>query len=354
MSFNIGERQIGDGFPTFITFEAGPTHSGLESAVELSRLAAKSGADAIKFQIMDPERLVADKKQLFEYSILLDRKSGKTEERSEPLYDILKRRSLKEDEWRKLKAECDALGLAFFATALFPEEIAFLSGMGCHSIKIASGDVNHIPLLRQAAATGASIQLDTGNSTIGEVEEAVDALIAAGNGNIIIHHCPSGYPARLEGINLRIIPTLKGMFSLPVAFSDHSPGWEMDVAAVALGANLVEKTITFDRTTPSVEHIFSLEPQDMAAFVKTMRELDVAMGTKRRIMSPVERAKRNKVRRSCFFKRDAMAGETVKEDMIDYRRPGTGIPPNQVETLLGMTLLKDGKSGQMIKAGDVG
>lgn len=354
MSFNIGKRQIGDGHPCFITFEAGPTHSGLESAVELARLAAKAGADAIKFQIMDPERLVADKQQLFEYSILVDRKTGQTKDVSESLYEILKRRSLKEAEWRKLKAECDAVGLAFFATAFFPEEIKLLGEMGCHSIKIASGDVNHIPLIRQAAATGTCIQLDTGNSTIGEVEESVDAVFAAGNRNVIIHHCPSGYPARLEGINLRIIPTLKTMFDLPVAFSDHSPGWEMDVAAVALGANLIEKTITFDRTTPSVEHIFSLEPADMQAFIKTMSELDTALGTKRRLMSPPERAKRDKVRRSCFFKQDVKAGVTLTEDLVDYRRPGSGIPPNLVDSLLGRKVVRDGKGGEMIKPGDVG
>jgi sialic acid synthase SpsE len=144
------------------------------------------------------------------------------------------------------------------------------------------------------------------------------------------------------------------MFSLPVAFSDHTPGWEMDVAAVALGANLVEKTITFDRTTPSVEHIFSLEPTDMAAFVKTIRELDTAMGSKRRIMSKAERDKRDMGRRSCFFKRDGKAGETVVEDMLDYRRPGTGIPPNLAGTLLNRKLLRNAKSGEMIKSGDVG
>ena len=223
MGFKIGDRQIGDGHPCFITFEAGATHSGLDYAKKLVNLAAQAGADAVKFQIFDVDRLVADKQQLFSYKVLVDKESGKTEEVQEPLYDILLGRSLFQEEWKEVKAVADREGLAFFATVGFPEDIELLKELGCHSIKIASSDVNHHPLIRQAAKTGMCIQLDTGNSTIGEIEEAVDLILREGNENIIIHQCPSGYPARLESINLRIIPTLKQMFQVPVAYSDHTP-----------------------------------------------------------------------------------------------------------------------------------
>jgi sialic acid synthase SpsE len=222
------ERKIGDGEPCFITFEAGPTHHGLESAKRLVTLAAEAGGDAVKFQVFDPDRLVADRNLPFSYDVLLDRETGRTETVTEALYDILCRRCLSEDEWRELKRHSDSLGLAFFATVGFEKDIELLADLGCHSIKIASADVNHFPLIRKAARTGMCLQLDTGNATLGEIESAVDVIRDEGNENIIIHQCPSGYPARLESINLNIISSLKRLFPYPIAFSDHTPGWDMD------------------------------------------------------------------------------------------------------------------------------
>lgn len=349
----LGNRTVGDGHPTFVTYEAGPTHDGLDSAKKLVRLAAEAGADAIKFQIFDPDRLVADRKQLFSYEVLVDRESGKTEKVEEPLYDILCRRALTKDEWREVKRESDAAGIAFFGTIGFPDEVELLVELGCDSIKIASGDVNHLPLIRLAARTGMCLQLDTGNSTLGEIESAIDVARAEGNESIIIHQCPSGYPARLDSINLRIIPTLKQMFGYPVAYSDHTPGWEMDIAAVAMGANLVEKTITFDRTTPSVEHIFSLEPAEMSEFVGKIRDLERAMGISRRIMAPAELTSRLGVRRSVFLKNQAQAGQTLSELEVEYRRPGDGIPPDQYETFLHAKIRRDLPAGHKLSLGDL-
>ena len=284
----IGNRQVGDGYPCFITFEAGPTHNGLKSAIKLVSLAAEAGADAVKFQIFDPDLLVADRKQLFSYEVLVDRDTGETATVEESLYELLCRRCLQTEEWKKLKAHSDSLGLAFFATVAFESDIELLEELECDSIKIASADVNHFPLIRRAARTGMCLQLDTGNATLEEIESAVDVIKAEGNENIIIHQCPSGYPARLESINLNIIRTLKQMFPYPVAYSDHTPGWDMDIAAVAIGANLVEKTITEDKTTRSVEHIMSLEPGEMKTFVKVIRDLEIAMGSNRRVLHEEE------------------------------------------------------------------
>jgi sialic acid synthase SpsE len=334
----FGTRRVGDGQPCFITYEAGPTHSGLESAKRLASLAAGAKADAIKFQVIDPDRLVADRKQLFTYEVLVDRDSGATETVSEPLYDILCRRALAKDEWRALKRHCDGLGLAFFATIGFEDEIELLEELRCDSIKIASADVNHTPLLRRAARSGMCLQLDTGNATIGEIEAAVDVIRGEGNENIIIHHCPSGYPARLESINLNVIPTLKRMFPYPVAYSDHTPGWDMDLAAVALGANLVEKTISEDRTTRSVEHVMSIEPAEMARFIEVIRDLETAMGGPRRMMSKAEVAKRNANRRSVHLRRDLAAGAVLAFEDFDFRRPGYGIPPSEADRLIGKRL----------------
>lgn len=349
----FGDRLIGDGQPTFITYEAGPTHDGLDSAKELISLAADAGADAIKFQMFDPDRLCADRKQLFEYKVLADRETGRLETVQEPLYDILCRRTLTVSEWRECKAFADEKNLAFFSTVGFEEEVQLVEELGCDSIKIASGDVTHYPLIRRAARTGVCLQIDTGNSTIGEVEGAVDVIRAEGNENIIIHHCPSGYPAREDGINLRVLETLKQMFPYPIAFSDHSPGWEMDIAAIALGANLIEKTITRDRMTRSVEHVMSIEPPYLDEFIKVVRQVERALGTRRRIMTEEERNNRLSVHRSIYLKEDAAAGTRLKDAVLEYRRPGFGLAPSMLDEFGDAKLGTDLPAGQMLTVADL-
>ncbi len=351
--FEINGVQIGKNYPCYITFEAGPTHQGLESAKKLAKHAKDAGGNAIKFQVFDSLRLVADPNLPFTYQILKNRTTGELETVTEPLRDILLRRQMKEHEWRELKTYCDSIGIAFFATACFHEDVDFLVDIGCHSIKIASADVNHIPFIRYAAKTGLCIQLDTGMASIGEMEVAVDTIRAEGNSNIIIHHCPSGYPAHLESINLRAISTIQQLFGCPVAFSDHSVGWDMDIAAVAVGANMVEKTITEDRTTRSVEHVMSLEPQDMNQFVQIIRDLEVALGDNRRVLSDSEKTKRNAIRRSIHLIRDLPAGHILTEADIDYRRPGIGITPDKLDTVLEKSLKSALSAGTRITLEDL-
>ena len=350
---HFGERQVGGGAPCFVTFEVGPTHTGLESAKRLIRHAAEAKADAVKFQMLDPDRLMADPDMLFSYSVLLDRETGATLDVEEPLYDLLKRRNFNADEWRALKQYSDSLGLAFFATAAFPEEIEFLADLGCHSIKIASADLNHKPLSRHAAATGLCLQIDTGNANLGEIESAVNLILGEGNDNIIIHHCPSGYPARLEGINLNIITTLRQMFPFPIAFSDHSPGRDMDVAAVALGVDVVEKTLTEDRTTRSIEHIMSIETHEAAAFVQLMRDMQKAMGQPRRFMHESEVQRRSLIRRSAFLTAAASAGTPLSQLDVDFKRPGHGIGPDVFETLLEFVTVRSLDAGHRLDLSDL-
>lgn len=349
----INEKYIGDGHPCYITFELGPTHEGLESAMRLIKYASVSGADAVKFQIFDPDRLVSDKKQMFSYGILKNRETSEIEIIEEPLYDILARRSLSTKSWQKIKTYCDELDIAFFSTVGFDEDIDLLEKLNCHSIKIASADVNHFPLLRRAAKTGMCIQLDTGMATLGEIENAVDIIRSEGNENIIIHQCPSGYPARLESVNLKIIPTLKRMFPYPVAFSDHTPGNEMDIAALALGANMVEKTITEDRMTRSVEHVMSIEPNEMKRFVKTIRDVEIGFGNGMRIISDEELKKRILIRRSIFLLEPVKKGQKVSDCKIEFRRPGFGIRPDQFDLVKNCILLKDLEKGHMLSFSDV-
>ncbi len=341
----IGNRTIGPEYPCFITFEAGPTHNGFDSAKRLIKAAAEAGADAIKFQILDPDRLISDKKQLFSYDILVDRQSGKTKTVAEPLYDLFVRRALSKDEWKALKNYSDQLQLAFFATVGFDDEIDLLEQIHCDSIKIASADIDHYPLIKKAARTGMCIQLDTGMATLGEVETAVDIIRKEGNENIIIHQCPSGYPARLESINLNMITTLQQMFPYPVAFSDHTPGADMDIAAVALGACLLEKTITENRCTPSVEHIMSLEPQEMKPFIETIRELEIALGSNRRLITDQERKLHRKVKRSAHTIANLEKGHQITPEDIEFSRPGYGIPPGHITSVIGKKLTCSKQAG---------
>jgi sialic acid synthase SpsE len=349
----IGDHFVGDGMPVFIVFEAGPTHDGLESAKKLVTHAARAGAHAVKFQLVDPDRLMADRKQMFSYEVLVDRKTGATETVEESLYDILVRRTLTKNEWRELKAHSDREGVAFFSTVVFEDEIDLLVELNCHSIKIASGDVNHFPLIRLAARTGMCIQIDTGNSNLGEIESAVDIIRSEGNENIIIHQCPSGYPAHLDSINLRIIQTLRQMFPYPTAFSDHTPGATMDIAAVAMGANLVEKTITLDRMTRSVEHVMSIEPEEMHEFVRTITDLERAMGNPRRIMHDVERKRRLAIRRSVFLDQPVQKGDALGSAKVLFRRPGFGLGPDEYEERIDMRFRRELPAGHMITMADL-
>ena len=197
------------------------------------------------------------------------------------------------------------------------------------------------------------MQLDTGGSSLGEVECAVDWIREQGNDKIIINHCPSGYPARLESINLNMLRTLKRIFPYPVAFSDHTPGWEMDVAAVAIGVNIVEKTITLDRTQRSAEHMMSLEPPEMAGFIRIIREVELALGGSRRVLTPEEREKREAIRRSAYLVRDVLEGEEMGREDFEFRRPGYGIKPDEYRRFLGLRYKRDLKAGHMLKVEDL-
>lgn len=350
----IGSKSIGDRERCFIVFEAGPTHFGLESAIKLVDMAVAAGADAIKFQMMDVDKLVADHEYTFSYGILKDKRSGEVEVVEEPLYKILKRRELNKDAWRQLKNYCDGKKMQFFSTACFNEDVDFLvNELNVPTIKINSGDVIYLDLIEYAAKKNVNIQLDTGSSEIWEIERAVRVVEDTGSKNIIIHHCPTGYPARLESIHLNMIKTLRTMFDYPIAFSDHSPGYAMDIAALSLGANLLEKTITLDRTIRSCEHMFSLEENEARDFIKTIREVEIAMGENRRILTKDAREGKLKARRSAFAGKDLEKGTVLNPGDIIFQRPGYGILPDQVDNVIGRKLNKKVKAGQMITREDL-
>lgn len=353
MILDINGVKIGKDHPCYIIFEAGPTHQGLESAKRLALNAKESGANAIKFQLMDAHRLVADPKIEFSYEVFEDSKALKRKIITEPVRDILSRRDMKLEEWKKLKEYCDSINIEFFSTACFYEQVDFLIEIGCKSIKIASADINHLPLIKYVAKTKVSIQLDTGLSTLDEIAVAVDTIKKEGNDKIIIHHCPSGYPVKAENVDLLTIKELKKRFNCIVAFSDHSLGWDMDIAAIALGAEILEKTVTEDKTIQHVEHVMSLEPHETRVFVKTIRRLEKAMGSKNKTFTDEEIKKRDIGRRSLHVSRDLPAKHKIKETDIDFRRPGHGISPDRLNDILSKTLKDKKKVGEILKWTDL-
>jgi sialic acid synthase SpsE len=336
----------------YIVLEVGPTHYGLDSAKKLVKAAKDACANAVKFQFLHADRLIADKSVMFEYAYLERNAEGNERfvSTTERLYDILKRRELARDEWRDLKRYCDETGIPLLLTATYNDEVDFLiDELKLGSIKINSSDINEIGFIRYCASKGVNIQIDTGNADIWEIERAVTVAEEEGCKNIIIHHCPSGYPARLESIHLNMIKTLKTIFpNYSIAFSDHSPGWEMDVAAVALGADMVEKTITLDRTIRSCEHSFSLEPEEAKRFVKSIRSLETAHGSTRRTMPYEMKKKRKSTRRSPYALKDMGAGCIIAEIDFECKRPGYGITSEEFKFFVGKKLVKGLHKGEAL------
>lgn len=332
----------------YITFEIGPTHNGLASCKRFCNLAASSGADAIKLQIINADKLVSDKKLMFEYKILS--KFDKLKKKKESLYKILKRRELSYFEIQKIKKYCDKLKLDFFATVSFPEDIFFLKKIGCKSIKIASADLNYEDLLIQAAKSKMLIQLDTGMASLIEISKAIRLIKKYKNNKILIHQCPSGYPAGIKSIDLNMIKSIKKKFRLPVGFSDHSPGYDMDIAAVALGVNLIEKTVTFNRYTPSVEHVMSIDAKDMSIFVKKINETKIALGRSDRKLQKEQIQKRDSIRRSAFYNGNFERGKKIELENIVFRRPALkGIKPEKIHKIINRRLKKNVKLYQKIE-----
>jgi len=245
-------------------------------------------------------------------------------------------------------------GCTFFCTAAFPDEIDFLvDELKVDSIKIASADIDHIPLLKYASSKKVNIQIDTGSGNLWEIEKAVDVL-SEKQDNLIIHHCPTGYPARLDSIHLRMIPALAARFAdYVIAYSDHSPGWEMDMAAISLGVKLIEKTITLDATTPEIEHGFSLEPDECIRFVESVRDLEKALGKSDRVIPDDILEGRKKARRSINAAVDIKEGEEINERHIDYKRPGYGISPADINTVVGKKAKHDIPVNHMITLEDI-
>lgn len=322
----IGDKIVGDGNPCFISVEPGATHTGLESAKKLVDVAKNAGADAVKFQTLDTDELVSEqgKQQMIDYKTRAGWKK-------ESIYEALKRRELSFDEWRELKKYCDKIGILFISAPSGTKTLDLLAEVNVAAIKVVKSDVNNRYLIKKIAEKQLPVILDA-REKFQDVEAAINICEDVGNEQIIIMHCPSGYPAKHAGIHLSVIPYIKGIFGRPVAYSDHSMGDFMNYAALGMGVNFIEKTTSLNKNTDAVEHFMSLESAELKTFVERVRSVEQAFGNPRVIFN--SRVK-PEYRRSIITKQEIKQGEIITLDNITFKRPGNFLSVERYEEILG-------------------
>lgn len=326
----------------YIIAEAGVNHNGsLEIAKKMVDAAGKAGADAIKFQTFKAENIVTQNASRAEYQV---KNTG--EDASQ--YSMLKKLELSYDDFRELKAYCDDSGIEFLSTPFDLESIDFLQELGIRFLKIPSGEITNFPYLRKIGQTGMPVIMSTGMSTLEEVGEAIRVLREYGSNEISLLHCTTEYPAPLDSVNLRAMQTMAEAFNLPVGYSDHTSGIAVSVAAVAMGAVIIEKHFTLDRNMEGPDHKASLEPDELKAMVQSIRDVEMAMGTGEKTPAESECANADVARKSIVAKACIKAGELLKEDNITVKRPGTGISPMKWNSVLGKTAPCDFKADDLI------
>ncbi len=326
--FKIGNRVFGGKYArTFIVAEAGINHGGsLHKALEMADAAADCGADAIKFQTFQADRLL----------IPAPGRYAQQGAGLESAYDMFRRMQLGWREHERIKAHAEARGILFFSTPFDEESVDRLDEMGVEVFKVASADITHFPLLRHIAAKGKPVLLSTGMSFLEEVSEAVGVLKAGGAKSLVLLHCVSSYPAVPESLNLNAISTLRSSFGLPVGYSDHSQGILAPLCAVALGAHVIEKHFTLDKAAPGPDHKLSLDPKELNELVRTIRIAEQCLGDGQKIPTPLESEARLLSRRSIVAAMDIEDGQLLKPEMLTFKRPGTGLPPSAFMDIVGM------------------
>jgi N-acetylneuraminate synthase/N,N'-diacetyllegionaminate synthase len=323
----IGQRTVGSSSKVFVVAEIGINHDGsLEQAHKLVDAAADAGADAVKFQTFRADRLMAPVEARF----------AQQEPGAESAYQLFRRLELSREAHEQLKAHADARGVVFLSTPFDEESADFLDQLGVPAFKIASSDITHTPLLRRVATKRKPVLLSTGMSYLGEVSDAILALKSAGAKEILLLHCVSLYPAPPETLNLRSIETMRNHFGLPVGYSDHCEGFILPLAAVALGAVLLEKHFTLSRDLPGPDHKVSMEPAELRILVQYLQDVEASLGDGRKHPASAEEENRKLSRRSISVTADIRAYEVIAPWMLAVKRPGTGLEPRQLESVIGM------------------
>lgn len=331
---------------TFIIAEAGVNHNGdLGIAKKLVDVAVNAGADAVKFQTFNADDIVTRNAPKAKYQ-------NEITSESESQYEMLKRLELSEKAHEILLDYCKKNNILFMSTPFDFKSVDLLEKLGVEIYKVSSGDLTNIPLLKYIARIEKPMIVSTGMANLGEVEEAVNAIQGIGNNRLILLHCVSNYPAAYEDINLRAIKTLRQAFNLPVGYSDHTLGIEVSIAAVAIGAKVIEKHFTLDKNMKGPDHRASLNPGELKRMVKSIRNIEKSFGYTLKSPAPGEKENISIVRKGIFLNKDKKRGEFVRREDLMIKRPGTGIEPRYFDLIIGMRLEKDKSKDKSLNWGD--
>jgi N-acetylneuraminate synthase len=317
---------------TIIIAEAGVNHNGdIDLAKKLVVEAAAAGADLVKFQTFLANKIVSSTAPKAEYQ-------KRTTDSGESQFEMIQKLELSRESHEVLIEECRRQGIGFFSTAFDSESFDMLLDLGCvNLIKIPSGEITNLPLLRYMTRFGKPVLLSTGMANLGEVESAIQVIEASGTPRqlITILHCTTEYPTPMEDVNLRAMVSMKQALGVAVGYSDHTPGIEVAIAATALGATVIEKHFTLDRNLPGPDHKASLEPHELKAMVNAIRNIEVALGDGIKQASRIELKNKPIARKSIVARREINAGELFSEDNLAAKRPGTGISPMFWDEIIG-------------------
>lgn len=342
----IEQHLVGRGQRTFVIAEAGVNHNGrLDLAERLVDIAADAGCDAIKFQTFDPALLATENAAKAEYQRETTGAGGSQ-------LEMLQSLVLPRDAHARLQQRARERGLVFMSTPFDEASADFLEELDVPAFKVSSGDLTNVLLLEHLASKARPLLVSTGMASLDEVTAAVDLLKQRGAPAIALFHCVSNYPAQPADCNLRAMATLREATGLPVGWSDHTHGIDVTVAAVALGAELVEKHFTIDRTLPGPDHRASLEPDELAAMMRGIRNAEAALGDGTKRPRPSEAAVAAVARRSLGYREDLALGTRVERRHLIALRPGTGIPTTQLQTVVGRRLKRAVTGRTLVDAAD--
>jgi N,N'-diacetyllegionaminate synthase len=332
-------------YHVYIIAEAGVNHNGrISLAYKLVDVAVEAGADAVKFQTFKAEKVISKFAEKADYQ-------KETTEKNESMLEMAEKLELSRIDHEKLNVYCQKKGIEFLSTPFDLESIDLLMELGLKTIKIASGEITNLPYLRKIGGLGKKVIMSSGMANLLDVEKAFDTLIEFGTSKeeITILHCTTEYPAPFEDVNLKAMQTMHNEFSVNVGYSDHTLGVEIPIAAVALGAKVIEKHITLDKKMVGPDHRASLEPQELKAMVTAIRNIEKAMGDGFKQPSPSEIKNISVARKSIVAKMSIKKGELLTEENLTVKRPGTGISPMEWDTVISKVASRDYNQDDLIE-----
>ena len=329
----------------FIIAEAGVNHNGsLKVAKKMIDVAASAGADAIKFQTFRAEALVSKFAAKASYQ-------KKATGGDETQLEMIKKLELSQNAHKELIRYCRSKKIIFLSSPFDLESIDFLARLGLRTFKIPSGEITNLPYLRKIGALGRKIVMSTGMSTLAEVKDALNVLVRSGTKkkDIVLLHCNTEYPTPFKDVNLLAMVTMKNILDAQVGYSDHTLGVEAAIAAVALGASVIEKHFTLDKHMAGPDHRISLDPDELKYMVNALRNIEIAFGSGVKVVSPSERINKGIVRKSIVAALDIKKGKRFTKNNLAVKRPGTGITPMRWDIVLGKSAKKDFHQDELIK-----